>query len=111
MMQSAAMAYIDYILDCLPVSVSTEPVYGDDQFTNCCCWNPSVVGTTMANNNMLNLYDTAVEHRESTLLCYRHGLDVFFSRFRGHLSTPVTLECFSIRRGVLSNHRVIRVEI
>ena len=30
------MAYINEqrILDCLPVYVSTEPVYSDDQFTN-----------------------------------------------------------------------------
>ena len=36
MMQSAMMAYINVqcILDCLPVSVSTEPVYSDDQFAN-----------------------------------------------------------------------------
>ena len=36
MMQSAMMAYIDVqcILDCLPVSVSTGPVYSDDQFTH-----------------------------------------------------------------------------
>ena len=35
-MQSAMMAYINVqcILDCLPVSVSTEPVYSDDQFAN-----------------------------------------------------------------------------
>ena len=36
MMQSAMIAYINvhYILDCLPVSVSTEPVYSDDQLAN-----------------------------------------------------------------------------
>ena len=36
MTQSAMMAYINVqcILDCLPVSVSTEPVYSDDQFAN-----------------------------------------------------------------------------
>ena len=36
MMQSAMMAYINVqcILDCLPVSVSTEPVYSDDQFAH-----------------------------------------------------------------------------
>ena len=36
MMQSAMMAYINVqcILDYLPVSVSTEPVYSDDQFDN-----------------------------------------------------------------------------
>ena len=36
MMHSAMMAYIDVqcILDCLPVSVSTEPVYSDDQFAD-----------------------------------------------------------------------------
>ena len=36
MMQSAMMAYMNVqcILDCLPVSVSTEPVYSDDQFAN-----------------------------------------------------------------------------
>ena len=36
MMQSAMMAYIDVqcILDCLPIPVSTEPVYSDDQFAN-----------------------------------------------------------------------------
>ena len=36
MMQSAMMAYINVqcILDCLPVSVSTEQVYSDDQFAN-----------------------------------------------------------------------------
>ena len=36
MMQSAMMAYIDEqcILDCLPVSVSTEQFYSDDQFAH-----------------------------------------------------------------------------
>ena len=36
MMQAAMMAYINVqcILDCLPVSVSTEPAYSDDQFAN-----------------------------------------------------------------------------
>ena len=36
MMQSAMMAYtnVQCILDCLPVSVSTEPVYSDDQFAD-----------------------------------------------------------------------------
>ena len=36
MMQSAMMAYMNVqcIMDCLPVSVSTEPVYSDDQFAN-----------------------------------------------------------------------------
>ena len=36
MMQSAMIAYINVqcILDCLPVSVSTEPVYSDDQCAN-----------------------------------------------------------------------------
>ena len=36
MMQSAMMAYINVqcIMDCLPVSVSTETVYSDDQFAN-----------------------------------------------------------------------------
>ena len=36
MMQSALMAYtnVQCILDCLPVSVSTEPVYSDDQFAD-----------------------------------------------------------------------------
>ena len=36
MMQSAMIAYMNVqcILDCLPVSVSTEPVYSDDQFAN-----------------------------------------------------------------------------
>ena len=29
-----AYIYVQYILDCLPVSVSTEPDYSDDQFTN-----------------------------------------------------------------------------
>ena len=35
-LQSAMMAYfnVQCILDCLPVSVSTEPVYSDDQFAN-----------------------------------------------------------------------------
>ena len=38
MMQSAMMAYINVqcILDCLPVFVSTEPVYSDDHFVNSC---------------------------------------------------------------------------
>ena len=41
MMQSAMMALynVQCILDCLPVSVSTEPVYSDDQFANS-YWNP-----------------------------------------------------------------------
>ena len=36
MTQAAMMAYISVqcILDCLHVSVRTEPVYSDDQFTN-----------------------------------------------------------------------------
>ena len=35
-MQSAMMAYINVqcILDCLPVSVTTEPIYSDDQYAH-----------------------------------------------------------------------------
>ena len=51
-MQSAMMAYIDVqcILDCLPVSVSTEPVYSDDQFAH------SYSNPYKLNINVSNIY-------------------------------------------------------
>ena len=59
MLQSAMMANINVqcILDCLSVSVSTEPVHSDDQFANS-YWNPYKLYINVLNHTEYGMLTT-----------------------------------------------------
>ena len=99
MMQSAMMAFINVqcILDCILVSVSTEPVYSDDQFAH-----------SYSNPYKLNINVTIV--CRAIRCCPLHSSDILpQSQLKALVEHPLTLACVKqCGSGGMCEHRIIQ---